>query len=213
MSTVWFTSDTHFLHKKLALEIRGFETEKEHDEALIANFNGVIKPEDAVFHLGDFSLKNPATNMEYFCDVMARLNGYWNLISGNHDSCWSGHRDAHRHRGDYLLMGFESVQDFAKRKLNDNYILLSHFPYAGDHTLEQRHTQFRLRNEGLTLLHGHTHAKEKISWATRTENGCDCANQGIRCSNQALQIHVGLDAWGLMPVSIDQIVKLIQENR
>lgn len=200
MSTVWFTSDTHFLHKKLAMEIRGFETPEEHDKYLIKNFNKVISPEDAVFHLGDFSLKNPDTNMDYFCDLMSKLNGNWHLISGNHDSCWSGHRDAHRHHQSYLDMGFGSVQSFAKRKLDKEMILLSHFPYIGDHTVQQRYVEFRLKNNGLTLLHGHTHSEEQTSFAKTDGEGF------------ALQIHVGLDAWKLMPVSIDQIASIIRQQ-
>lgn len=198
MATAWFTSDTHFGHNMLAKDIRGFDSTDEHDEVLISNCNSVIKPEDTVFHLGDFSLKNPSTNREYLMTILSRLNGNWHLIAGNHDACWPGHRDSYKHQKTYLELGFHSVQAFGKRKLDGEYILMSHFPYLGDHTKEDRETSFRLRNEGLTLLHGHTHLNNVISWDYYPE---------------ALQVHVGLDAWNLMPISIDQVHSLIKDNK
>jgi calcineurin-like phosphoesterase family protein len=39
---VWFTSDTHFCHAKVA-ELRGFATRDEHDEAIIANWNQIVR--------------------------------------------------------------------------------------------------------------------------------------------------------------------------
>ena len=50
-----------------------------------------------------------------------------------------------------------------------------------------RYTQYRLPNQGRWLLHGHTHNKD----------------QRIH----GKQLHVGLDAWGMRPVSLDWIQK------
>lgn len=93
---------------------------------------------------------------------------------------------------------FESVQAFACRTIGlsgadgmpvRGTVMLSYFPYATDHTTSARYLQFRLRDEGNWLLHGHTHAKEKIT--SRRE------------------IHVGLDAWNLRPVSLTDIVRIV----
>ena len=58
--TIWFTSDTHFSHAGIVEERfanrRPFASIEEHDEALIANWNGCIGQGDTVYHLGDFSL-------------------------------------------------------------------------------------------------------------------------------------------------------------
>lgn len=196
MSTLWFRSDDHFGHDKLAREIRGFETVEDHDEALIEWNNNYVRPDDTVFCLGDFSLKGPS----FFAPILSRLNGHWHLISGNHDGCWSGHREGFKNIKSYIDAGFESVQPFLRRKIDGEQVLMSHFPYTGDHTELQRYTQYRLRNEGLALLHGHTHSSEIISYVHNVPSN-------------SLQIHVGLDAWNLNPVNIDQVVQILRQER
>lgn len=54
-----------------------------------------------------------------------------------------------------------------------------------------RQPQFRLPDLGEWLIHGHTHSKERLD--------------GPR------SVHVGLDAWGLRPVSEGEIAALIRE--
>jgi calcineurin-like phosphoesterase family protein len=73
-------------------------------------------------------------------------------------------------------------------------VLLSHFPYegGGDHTETERFTQYRLRGEGLWLLHGHTH------W------------QHIQVHDRR-QLHVGLDAWELHPVALHVLEGVIED--
>jgi calcineurin-like phosphoesterase family protein len=41
--------------------------------------------------------------------------------------------------------------------------MLSHFPYKGDHKPGDRYPEWRLRDEGLPLLHGHVHSAFLIS--------------------------------------------------
>lgn len=70
--TVFFTSDTHYHHARVIhYSKRPFESVDEMGEALIANWNAVVRPGDLVYHLGDFA----------FCDaaravvIAKRLNG------------------------------------------------------------------------------------------------------------------------------------------
>ena len=42
-------------------------------------------------------------------------------------------------------------------------MLLSHFPYRGDHYEDDRYEAYRLRDEGLPLLCGHVHHEWKFS--------------------------------------------------
>ena len=51
------------------------------NEIMIKNWNSVVKPEDTVYHLGDFALTS-AKRCEYFIN---KLNGYKILTLGNHD--------------------------------------------------------------------------------------------------------------------------------
>ncbi|UYB50110.1 metallophosphoesterase family protein (plasmid) [Lysinibacillus capsici] len=82
MSAMYFTSDTHFSHKKiLQYESRPFTSVDEMDEALINIWNATIQPLDEVFHLGDFSLGS----VEQTISILRRLNGKIHLIQGNHD--------------------------------------------------------------------------------------------------------------------------------
>ena len=53
----FFTSDTHFGHENIIKYCnRPFTSTEEMDKALISNWNKVVKPEDTVFHLGDFAV-------------------------------------------------------------------------------------------------------------------------------------------------------------
>jgi calcineurin-like phosphoesterase family protein len=82
------------------------------------------------------------------------------------------------------------VQPFARRKVNGVNVLLSHFPYAADRG-PARYMQYRLRDEGEWLLHGHTHGKERF--------------------HDQREIHIGVDAWDLRPVPVEDIAKIISE--
>jgi calcineurin-like phosphoesterase family protein len=125
-----------------------------------------------------------------FEDRLDQLHGEIHLIAGNHDACSPIHRQAHKHQAEWLRRRFASIQAYARRRIRGANVLLSHYPYrgAGDHTAEERYSQYRLVDEGLWLLHGHIHSAQK---------------------RRRRQIHVGLDAWDLSPVSIDTIAELI----
>jgi calcineurin-like phosphoesterase family protein len=76
----------------------------------------------------------------------------------------------------------------ARRRIGRDHVLMCHLPYEGDHVGDERYARFRLRDEGLWLLHGHVHD----AWKVR---GC--------------QINVGVDVWGWRPVNLEEIHKII----
>ena len=86
-SNRWFISDTHFNHANILIftddkgvRIRpDWETKEEMNEALIDNWNAVVKQGDTVYHLGDVSIDKKGV------EIMDRLNGRKILIRGNHD--------------------------------------------------------------------------------------------------------------------------------
>lgn len=83
MQNVWFIADTHFQHKNILgfePEHRPFKTLEEHDETLIDNWNRVVKPDDIIWHLGDFCFGGKK-NVE----IAGRLAGKKRLVMGNHD--------------------------------------------------------------------------------------------------------------------------------
>jgi calcineurin-like phosphoesterase family protein len=181
---VWFTSDLHLGHNYVA-KLRGFTSTDEHDQAILDNWDRVVRPDDQVWVLGDLTMSNPAQALQ----ELRGLPGRKHLIAGNHDACHPMHRSAHNRQRAYLAT-FESVQAFARRRILGREALLSHFPYSADHTTDARFMQYRLRDEGALLLHGHTHGPER---------------------RHGHEIHVGLDAWGMTPVALHQIERLAQE--
>lgn len=78
----YFTSDTHFSHQNIILYThRPYSSVKEMNEAMIENWNKVVKPEDDIYHTGDFAFCPP----EDACRILKSLNGHKYLIEGNHD--------------------------------------------------------------------------------------------------------------------------------
>jgi calcineurin-like phosphoesterase family protein len=206
VSAVWFSSDTHFLHAMVAGK-RGFASSAEHDEAVTERWNRLVRPGDLVWHLGDVGLGNETRVLEQ----AARLNGRKQLVTGNHDPCWPGHRDSRKHQRRWLEV-FESVQPFAKIRLDGRHALLSHFPYEGDHTGEDRATQYRLRDEGAWLIHGHTHLTNRLGPNPRYLTIMDPATGGPGASRRlGREVHAGLDAWDLQPASEADIIGVIRD--
>lgn len=82
MSSVFFTADTHFGHKKIIefeANARPFFTVEEMNEALVDNWNSVVGKKDVIYHLGDVLFGRDAFK------YLGRLNGIKKLIMGNHD--------------------------------------------------------------------------------------------------------------------------------
>lgn len=83
---VFLISDTHFGHGNICnflcddgSKVRPWDNVEEMDEALVQNWNNVVRPHDKVYHLGDVVI-----NKKHL-PIMERLNGDKVLIRGNHD--------------------------------------------------------------------------------------------------------------------------------
>lgn len=206
--TIWFTSDLHIEHR-LVSGIRGFWKQEDiltvpdvraHNDALIESWS-VVKEGDVVWVLGDICTTqrswSPALHM-----IKNHMKGHKRLICGNHDPVSSIYRDSWKHHSSAYEV-FESVQDFARIKVNGEKVLLSHYPYSGTGSegprgpegqpKTERYTEFRLPDCGFPLIHGHTHGTEKLHYS---DSGTP-------------QIHVGLDAWNMQLVPLHEIEKLL----
>ena len=184
--SVWFTADLHLGHR-LVTGHRGFgEDTDKHDWTIMNNWSKVVHPKDQVWVLGDLAVSSPTRALVLLSDLPGRKH----LIAGNHDGCHPMHRDSHKRVGEYLEV-FESVQPFARRRIEGEDVLLSHFPYNKDRH-EVRYTQYRLRDEGRWLLHGHTHQADQ--------------------RREGREIHVGVDAWDLSPVHLNTVIELMKEE-
>ena len=114
MQDVFFIADLHFGHKAiLKYERRPFKDIDDMDNALVENWNSVVKDNDLVFLLGDVSLYNSAKTKE----LCQRLRGNVVLIKGNHD----GHTDT-----TYRDSGISRIYDYPI--IYDKFWMLSHEP-------------------------------------------------------------------------------------
>ena len=92
MKNIYFTSDTHYGHKNIVRgttewegtvdRCRDFDTIEEHNEALIKSINTLVKHNDILYHLGDWSFGGHE-NIKKFRDRLECREIH--LIFGNHD--------------------------------------------------------------------------------------------------------------------------------
>lgn len=134
MSKEFFTSDLHFMHKRIVeLTARHNETTaEEHTDWLIELWNKQVQKRDKVWHLGDFCFSR---KVEDWTKILSRLNGQKFFIRGNHDS------------SDALNGSGVVWYDHKRIKREDVDFVLFHFPIASWD--KQRH--------GSIHLHGHSH--------------------------------------------------------
>lgn len=79
----WFTADLHLDHANIIKYCqRPFKDIEEMNYRLISNWNSRVKPEDTVFHIGDFCFKETKHKAQDFID---QLKGKIIFIKGNHD--------------------------------------------------------------------------------------------------------------------------------
>lgn len=132
--TLFFTSDTHFGdHRVLNIGKRPFASVAEMDEALIDGWNARVRPEDEVWHLGDFCRGDAGK-------LLARLNGIKHLVAGNNDP------DATR-----AATGWTSVADYRETEVDGRLLVLCHYPFRS----------WRGMSKGAVNLHGHSHGRLK----------------------------------------------------
>lgn len=193
MSSIFFTSDLHFGHAKVA-EHRGLEVH-DHDQLIAKNWHKVVKSDDTVYVLGDLSVSKSSedealTNLSF-------LPGKKHLILGNHEQGHPAHTGWVKSQRKYLSV-FDTVNVMGSIKIQKKKIIMSHFPYngEGDRVQADRYPEWRPRDFGMFLLHGHVHTQQR---ETFSENGSP-------------MMHVGLDAWNMRLVPYSEIQKWVEKN-
>src|SRR6516165_9458078 len=80
---IFFTNDTQFGHGgALGLYPRPLASVAAMHEGLMERWNETVGPDDVVWHLGDFAIRQrPAVVSE----LLARLHGRKHLVAGNND--------------------------------------------------------------------------------------------------------------------------------
>lgn len=158
MSEIFYHSDWHFNHEFVAKD-RGYESAEAHDEELIDNINRHTSKRDTIWVLGDAFMGSVTEGLKQ----CARINATTHLILGNHDAAHPLHRGSHGKVRRFLEV-FESVSLAEQHRIDGQKVMLSHFPYDGDHDdRDDRYSEWRLRDQGLPLIHGHLHGSRFIA--------------------------------------------------
>lgn len=184
MSTIHFTSDTHFGHKNIVLGVtnwpdeskerscRKFETINEMDELLLEHINSKVKSTDTLYHLGDWSFGDFENILTYRKRINCRNV---HLILGNHDH--------HIERNRAGIRGaFSSVTHYLEVSFNKHHIIMSHYPFQS----------WNRGHHGSWMLHGHCHGNLPL----------DAMNRKIH--------DVGVDTHqNFSPYSFDEMIEIM----
>ncbi len=193
--TDWFTADLHFGHLTPARP-RGFDDVTAHDAVLAGNLREALLPGDRLFVLGDISSGIPDQEdraLELLAGIRDATGARLHLVAGNHDAVHPMHARALTGHTRFLRT-FDTVSSAMTLKLEGRRAVVSHFPYDGDHTSPDRHVQWRPRDCGEPVIHGHTHSAEKTG----------------RSAAGSLQLCVSLDAWDMRPAKKDDLAALVR---
>jgi calcineurin-like phosphoesterase family protein len=148
--TQFFTSDHHFGHGGArGLFQRPFATTAAMDAAMVARWKEVVGPDDAVWHLGDFAVRQPEARIRELLDA---LTGAKHLIVGNNDGAAT-----------VGLSEWASVQHYAELEVDGTWLILCHYPLRTWHRI----------GRGALNLHGHSHGR-LAPLPRQADVGVDC---------------------------------------
>jgi calcineurin-like phosphoesterase family protein len=85
------------------------------NEGLVEHWNEMVGPNDVVWHLGDFAIRQRS---KVVAGILARLRGHKHLLTGNNDPPETIELD-----------GWESVQPYVEITVNGVSLVLCHYPF------------------------------------------------------------------------------------
>jgi calcineurin-like phosphoesterase family protein len=160
---IWFVSDFHARHHKdFILDNRGYSGMSVGDvyEKMIQTWNERVGPADIVFNLGDFVLGAGELSYDYATDLISRLNCFHHyFLFGNHNA---GVKQIYNEQNQIVGVplinkrvlplkhrdyNFTFLGNIAEITVDDQHIVLSHYPFARWNHMES----------GSWNIHGHTH--------------------------------------------------------
>lgn len=154
LNHVFVTADHHFAHENI-IEFckRPFADVSKMDKALIDNWNEIVRPQDWVIHLGDFTFEGWIVAQEYF----AQLNGDICILATpwHHDKRWLKTNLPLKSRSGFDVRLWPSMVVLEVPKLGKGgyplAIHLCHYPLA----------EWEKKYHGAWHLHGHSHGNYK----------------------------------------------------
>jgi len=135
----YYISDPHFGHANIIKFCsRPFKNVEEMNEALVENWNSVVKHDDTVYCMGDFG--RPPAKFAH------RLNGHIILIMGNHD------------KETQCIGHFNEIVTYKQIEIDGKPVNLKHYPYKENTgKFDQKFINRALADDGNWLIHGHVH--------------------------------------------------------
>lgn len=186
--TFYFTSDLHFGHKNIiGFCDRPWTYVEDMNQGLVDNWNSVVGVNDVVHVLGDLCWGRP----QKFVQWLGQLQGQKWLTPGNHDTVWKGRSSASRTLLESLGWHIKPEQwvfNLMGQMHQQRIVNVSHMPYTNDNRHDDAYAPDRPVDNGLWLLHGHTHGE----WKVRDR-----------------MIDVGVDVWDYKPVSEATLMEII----
>jgi calcineurin-like phosphoesterase family protein len=142
MPNMFFISDHHFGHGNIIKYCkRGFANVHQMNSYYIDVWNKQVSRDDVVYHLGDFTFRDPTK-------YLSRLHGRIKIVPGNHDT-WCKKQKFENLRSMYWpveILPLVHVVSVGKTKSSPT-IVLCHYPmYSWPHA-----------HHGSWHLHGHSH--------------------------------------------------------
>lgn len=194
----WFTADWHIGHSNIIKYCdRPFLDVESMDRALIDHANYLLGAEDELWILGDIALGPIEESLTKYSELKAKLF----IVTGNHDRPHPSYTSKDN-KDDWLvkykeLTGAESIVNgnTMLTLANGMSIHVSHFPRLTQDNRKEpidHFAQFRPANDGVPVLHGHTHGL----WRQKDDN-----------------LDVGVDAWGGQLVSEDTVIRYLKTSQ
>lgn len=151
MNNVWFTGDTHFNHENIiSFSDRPFDSVGHMNHTLVENWNDIVRPQDTVYHLGDFAFGSNAGGHE---KLFKSLHGNKILIRGNHDI---------RNKS-ILRLDWGAIFDLITIKLRHKIVLCHYAMKTWDG-----------KQRGSFMLYGHSHGSIGGGDELTMDVGVDC---------------------------------------
>lgn len=209
MVNIWFTSDTHYGHKNIVRgtsewgkeeggihslqRTRNFNTIEEHNQVLVDSINGLVKENDILYHLGDWSFGGHP-NIKEFRERLNCKNIH--LVFGNHDQHIEPINSPYREL-------FSSCEYYKELNLKIDCTKTGKY---GKQLFVLSHYAMRVWNKshrGSIMLYGHSHGTldaMKPEFANPTWIGDDYFIKNYRTMD------VGMDTNNLYPYHLDEIL-------
>lgn len=182
-----------------------------HDTVIANGIRNVVGASDELWILGDLAFRCGWQKLEPILESLCLKRSNMHLVMGNHDGCFplNGNVDSRHCSRERLDKYFSSIDERACLDVSRygvrgvKKLMLSHFPWREASEMSNmvpRRAELidvmpckRDAKRGTWLAYGHTHSADWDQYADFDA------------------IHIGCDSWGLLPVSLDEVMNHIVE--